>query len=154
MYFLVEGGNEFLNLSLHPGELQSKGTGFRTKCVQGMYKDFPRFCKDYNIFTSSIGTPQTPEARLPSVQKPPYGLNRSHHGTLASSTNLSAGRGTLCSSSKYSVSRSRQSSWKSANNEGVWIFKLTNDIILSRTLTPAKFNEQQELISILISDLT
>ena len=46
IYVPVEEGNEFLNLSLDLGDLQSKGLVFRTQCVQDMHKDPRRFCKD------------------------------------------------------------------------------------------------------------
>ena len=39
IYVPVEGGNKFLNLSLDPGNLQSKGLRFHPQCVQGMHKD-------------------------------------------------------------------------------------------------------------------
>ena len=38
-----------LNLSLVPGDLQTKGLGIRTQCVQGVHQELQQFCKDYNI---------------------------------------------------------------------------------------------------------
>ena len=49
IYVTVKEGNKFLNLSLDPGDLQSKGLRFHAQCIHGVHKDFQRFCKDRNI---------------------------------------------------------------------------------------------------------